>query len=186
MPEGRENGDDMNKKDDKQEKAEQADAAAKSTEETKEKKETAEVDELKDRLLRLAAEFDNYKKRTAKETDAAKSLGKAELVRKLLPVLDEFGLAMDAIEAKGDVDKGVALVFSNLVDALKKEGLREIDAKGAADPYRHEAILTKGSDKKEGEILEVVRKGYELNGIMLRPASVIVSKGTAQDEDKKV
>lgn len=141
---------------------------------------------LKDRLLRLAAEFDNYKKRSAKEVDAAKTIGKAELMRTLLPVLDEFGLAMDAIEAKGDVDKGVALVFSNFADALKREGLHEIDTKGLADPYKHEVILTKGSGRKEGEILEVVRKGYDINGIMLRPASVIVSKGAVRDEDKKV
>ncbi len=181
MPGEKEEGSDM--KDNGAEKKEDAEAKVEGNKGTEQEDESAE---LKDRLLRLAAEFDNYKKRTMKEVDAAKALGKAELARKLLPVLDEFGLAMEAIEARGDIDKGMALVFSNFADALKKEGLREIDAKGAADPYRHEVILTKGSDKKEGEILEVIRKGYEMNGIMLRPASVIVSKGTVQDEDKKV
>ncbi len=154
--------------------------------EEKKKEVSNEVAEIKDRLLRLAAEFDNYKKRSVKEADAAKTIGKAELMRRLLPVLDEFGLAMEAIEAKSEMNKGIALVFSNFSETLKKEGLREIDASGPSDPYKHEVILTRTSDKKDGEILEVVRKGYEMNGIMLRPASVIVSKEALQGADKKV
>lgn len=182
MPEEKENG--SKKVHSEENRADGQKAEAKEQEECAGEK--GDSADLKVRLLRLAAEFDNYKKRSAKEMESARSLGKAELARKLLPVLDEFGLAMDAIEAKGDVDKGVALVFSNLIDTLKKEGLSEIETYGTADPYKHEVILTKESSSKEGSILEVVRKGYLLNGIMLRPASVIVSKGRVQDEDKKV
>ena len=147
--------------------------------------------ELKDRLLRLAAEFDNYKKRTAKENENAKLLGKAELMRKLLPTLDEFELALSVSSKENKEIKGFEMIFSNLLDALKSEGLEVIETNGKYDPYKHEIILTKESDKEEGSILEVVRKGYMLNGILLRPATVIVAKaksgtsGEAGDKNKK-
>ncbi|MDE1827749.1 MAG: nucleotide exchange factor GrpE [Candidatus Micrarchaeota archaeon] len=137
-----------------------------------------ESEELKDRLLRLAAEFDNYKKRTGKEIDASKNLGKAELLKKLLPTLDEFELAISSMDSsKNDALKGMKLVYSNFSDALKAEGLQEMDAKGKADPYRHEVVMAKESEEEEGTILEVVRKGYMFKDLMIRPASVIVSKG---------
>ncbi len=135
------------------------------------------VVELKDRLLRLAAEFDNYKKRTAKDIDNAKAVGKAELARKLLQTLDEFELALRAMGKEGEHSKGIEMVYSNFLEALRSGGLEEIKAVGKADPYQHEVILTMESKEKEGTIIEVVRKGYSLNGIMLRPASVIVSNG---------
>ncbi len=166
------------------EEKEKEEAKIEAVEEGHEEAEGAK--ELKDRLLRLAAEFDNYKKRSARETDSAKLIGKAELARRLLPIVDEFELAINAIELKDSVDKGIALVFSNFIDVLKKEGLREIGSDGAFDPYRHEIMLTRNASEKEGEIVEVVRKGYMFNGIMLRPASVIVSNGMAQEDNKKV
>ncbi|MDE1850349.1 MAG: nucleotide exchange factor GrpE [Candidatus Micrarchaeota archaeon] len=137
-----------------------------------------ESEGLKDRLLRLAAEFDNYKKRTGKEIEASKNLGKAEFAKKLLPTLDEFELAISSMDSsKNDALKGMKLVYSNLVDALKAEGLQEMEAKGKADPYRHEVVMAKESEKEDGTILEVVRKGYMFKDLMIRPASVIVSKG---------
>jgi molecular chaperone GrpE len=149
-----------------------------------EQKPTAE-EELKDRLLRLAAEYDNYKKRTMKEVEGAKLMGRAELMLKMLPILDEFEIALDALDIKVEKEKGLALVFSNFVDTLKKEGLTELVAKGVVDPYKHEIMLAKEGNEKEGTIIDVVRKGYMLNGIMLRPASVIVSKGVAETEKKE-
>jgi molecular chaperone GrpE len=141
-------------------------------------------EELRERLLRLAAEFDNYKKRTAKDIENAKNIGKAEMALKLLPALDESELALNALGEKG-AKEGIGMVLANLTDALKGLGLVEVDAHGTFDPYRHEIVLARESEKKEGTILEVVRKGYELNGIMLRPASVIVSKGTAEAAGRK-
>jgi molecular chaperone GrpE len=135
--------------------------------------------ELKDRMLRLAAEFDNYKKRTRADIEKAKDIGKAELIRNVLPVLDEFELALMAhgnSEGK-DLSKGIEMVYSNLIDSLKRAGLSEIEAKGAFDPYKHEIILSRPDGKrKPGTIIEVVKKGYSLNGIMIRPASVIIAK----------
>ncbi|MFP3215006.1 MAG: nucleotide exchange factor GrpE [Candidatus Micrarchaeota archaeon] len=187
------------KKDDTESKQDQAAKEAKqsSAEEGKESKEEEklvsekEYLELKDRLLRLAAEFDNYKKRTAKENENAKLLGKAELMRKLLPTLDEFELALSVSSKENKEIKGFEMIFSNLLDALKSEGLEVIETNGKYDPYKHEIILTKESDKEEGSILEVVRKGYMLNGILLRPATVIVAKaksepsGEAEGKNKK-
>ncbi len=136
-----------------------------------------ECAEVRDRLLRLAAEFDNYKKRVAKEIDGAKDMGRADVIVRLLPTLDEFELALDAFGKEDEHMKGVALIFSNFISALKSQGLKEIDAAGKFDPYKHEIVMGRKSDRPEGEILEVVRNGYMLNSIMLRPASVIISKG---------
>ncbi|MGA3020409.1 MAG: nucleotide exchange factor GrpE [Candidatus Micrarchaeales archaeon] len=136
--------------------------------------------EIKDRLLRLAAEFDNYKKKTAKDIDSAKNIGKAELIKNLLPAIDEFELALYALtnSAKESCNvKGVELVFSNVIGTLKNSGLKEIEAKGKYDPYKHEIILTRDSKEEEGTIVEIVRKGYTFNDLLLRPTAVIVSKG---------
>lgn len=146
------------------------------------KKDDIEVEEIRERLLRLAAEFDNYKKRVAKEIDNAKAFGKAEFAAKLLPILDEFELAMGSLDMKTENGKGIAIVLSNFIDVMKKEGLEEIEAKGLYDPYKHEIMMVKESEHKDGTILDVVRKGYIMNGIMLRPASIIVSKGDAEKE----
>ncbi len=143
-----------------------------------------ESNELKERIARFAAEFDNYKKRTAKEIENAKNMGKAEFASRMIPILDEIELAIESLEMKSEKEKGIALVFSNMLDVMKKEGLKEIESSGRSDPYRHEVILARESEKEPGTILEVVRKGYTFNGIMLRPASVIVST-KAKEEIKK-
>jgi molecular chaperone GrpE len=153
-------------------------ADAEKEEETKEPHHNQDSD-MKERMLRLAAEFDNYKKRTRADIEKAKDIGKAELLRGILPVLDEFELALMAYgnsEAK-QVSKGIEMVYSNLMDSLKRAGLSEIEASGAFDPYKHEIILSRFDNKKSpGTIIEVVKKGYSLNGIMIRPASVIIAK----------
>ena len=80
-------------------------------------------------------------------------------------------------EGKDDeLAKGIAMIYTNFIEALKKEGIEEIDAKGRFDPYKHEIVMTKESEKEDGTILEVVKKGYALGGLLIRPASVIVSK----------
>ena len=145
----------------------------------------SESEELKDRLLRLAAEFDNYKKRSSKDLDNAKKVGKAELAAKLLPILDEFEIAIESTDTKTEHGKGMAIVFSNFVEVMKKEGLKEIECSGVYDPYKHEIMMTKESNEKEGTILDVIRKGYLWNEIMLRPASVIVSSGEKKEEEIK-
>jgi molecular chaperone GrpE len=143
--------------------------------------------EMKETMLRLAAEFDNYKKRTNKEIIEAGMIGKANLAKDLLPVLDEFQLAMTAMEKTEDKDmlKGIKMLYSNFMDTLKRNGLSEIGCEGRADPFRHEVVMVKESKEKEGTILEVVQKGYEFNGRMIRHASVIVAKPQEKNEGKK-
>jgi molecular chaperone GrpE len=175
------------KKSEGEPKKEETRAEPAKKEEAKEKPETEEYSKLKDSMLRLAAEFDNYKKRVARDIDSAKDLGKAELVKALLPALDEFELALMAFNGSTNEKnhaKGVELVFSNILGTLKSAGLKEIDSKGKYDPYRHEIIMAKESSEPEGAIIEVVRKGYKFNDILLRPSAVIVSKGRAKKEEE--
>jgi molecular chaperone GrpE len=141
-------------------------------------------EEMKERLLRLAAEFDNYKKRARNDIDAAKGIGKAEIMKELLPVLDEFELALMSVRSDSDktLVKGVEMIYSNLLDVLKKDGLSELKAEGTFDPYKHEIIMVRvDQQKKPGTILEVTKKGYAANGVLLRPASVIISKPAAEE-----
>lgn len=137
----------------------------------------AERDELFDRLQRLAAEFDNYRKRTAREQATSAKLANERLVKDLLPVLDDLSRALDAAseheEAK--LEEGVRLVHRALADLLRKEGLAEIETNGKFDPHVHEALLSQPSDEDEGSVIEVVQKGYRLGDRVLRPARVVVA-----------
>ncbi|MGC8538092.1 MAG: nucleotide exchange factor GrpE [Candidatus Micrarchaeia archaeon] len=143
--------------------------------------------ELKERLLRLAAEFDNYKKRTANEVSTAKRMGIAELMKPLLNVLDEFELTIIALgKAKDDnISKGIEMLYSNFVEVLRSFGLKEVDADSVFDPYKHEIVLAREDSSRPGTILEVVKKGYMLDGKLLRPASVIVAKEKDGNVDRE-
>jgi len=137
----------------------------------------AERDELFDRLQRLAAEFDNYRKRSARDAAALSERANERLVKELLPVLDDLGRALEAAgdheEAK--LEDGVRLVHRALAELLAKEGLAEIETDGRFDPHVHEALLSQPSDADEGSVIEVVQKGYKLGDKVLRPARVVVA-----------
>lgn len=145
---------------------------------------STEYNELKERFLRLAAEFDNYKKRTAADISNAKELGIAEFIRSILYVIDEFDIALNSASKSSDKNliKGIELLYINFIDALKSNGLKEINTDGKFDPYKHEIIMTKKSKEKDGHIIEVIKKGYMFNDKLLRVASVIVSKNDTEDE----
>jgi molecular chaperone GrpE len=140
----------------------------------------AERDELFDRLQRLAAEFDNFRKRSAREAAATIERANERLVKELLPVLDDLGRALEAAEEHegAKLEEGVRLVHRSLADLLAKEGLAEIATEGAFDPHVHEALLSQPSEAAEGDVIEVVQKGYTLGDKVLRPARVVVSAGT--------
>jgi molecular chaperone GrpE len=150
------------------------------------KDEKRDVDQdMKEQLMRLAAEFDNYKKRTRKDVDNAKNVGMAEIMKDLLPVVDEFYMASVAAQKSQDkpLAKGIEMLYSNFISALKKRGLKEIHSKGTFDPYVHEIIMTREEEgKKAGTILEVTKPGYMMNEILLRPVSVIIA---AEKSDEK-
>jgi molecular chaperone GrpE len=143
---------------------------------------TAQEEELKikeDRLLRIAAEFENYKKRTRREWELLEQRAKAELITDILGALDDFDRALEALGERDDhVADGVVLIVTGLKDILMRSGLREIEVLGKKfDPQYHEAVGgMESEDVEEGLVVHVVQKGYELNDQLLRPAKVIVSK----------
>ena len=163
----------------------------------------AERDQLFDRLQRLAAEFDNFRKRNAREQAALSERANERLVKELIPILDDLGRALEAaaeheeVAAKrpvrdsgpgegvrgnrevpptsDEVLEGVRLVHRSLSELLTKEGLAEIETDGKFDPHVHEALLSQPSDEEEGSVIEVVQKGYKLGDKVLRPARVVVA-----------
>ena len=145
----------------------------------------AERDELFDRLQRLAAEFDNFRKRAAREQGDLLARANERLVKELLPILDDLGRALDAAEEhqEAQLEEGVRLVHRSLASLLEREGLAEIQTDGKFDPHVHEALLAQPSELEEGAILEVIQKGYRLGERVLRPARVVVSAGLPQEED---
>ncbi len=141
----------------------------------------AEAEGYLDDLRRLQAEFDNYRKRTMREQTARMASASQALVARLLPVLDNFELAVSHAEQSRDFDrmlKGVEMVFGELREMLSSEGLVSIEAEGKPfDPERHEAVVAVEQDGAEpGTVVDVIRKGYELNGRVLRPAMVKVAR----------
>jgi molecular chaperone GrpE len=141
----------------------------------------AEAESYLDDLRRLQAEFDNYRKRMMREQTARVASASQALVARLLPVLDNFELAVSAAEQSRDFDrmlKGVEMVFGELREVLQSEGLVRIEAEGKPfDPERHEAVVAVEQEGAEpGTVVGVVRTGYELRGKVLRPAMVKVAK----------
>jgi len=136
-----------------------------------------ERDEYLDHLKRLAAEFDNFRKRTAREHEAMSARANEALLGELLPILDDLERALQAAaeheEAK--LEEGVRLVHRELSSALAREGLVEIETAGAFDPHVHEALLSQPSEAEEGSVIDVVQKGYKLGERVVRPARVVVA-----------
>jgi molecular chaperone GrpE len=131
-------------------------------------------DEYLDALQRLKAEFDNYRKRVARDQQELAARAHERLVADLLPVLDDLERA---VNHEGDIEEGVRLVHRALADALAKEGLTEIATEGAFDPHTQEALLAQPSEAEEGTVIQVLQRGYKLGDRVLRPARVVVSKG---------
>jgi molecular chaperone GrpE len=132
-----------------------------------------------DRLLRLAAEFDNYKKRAARERQEYTALANERIVKDLLPILDDLERALVAAEQHegAELEEGVRLVHRSLASLLERNGLNEIDAAGKFDPHVHEALLAQpAEDREQGDVLDVIQKGYKLGDRVVRPARVIVAE----------
>src|SRR5919109_1986775 len=139
----------------------------------------ARAEEHLDDLRRLAAEFENYKKRTAREQAALSARATERLVKELLPIVDDLERALEAAEQheEAKLEDGVRLVHRELRGTLEKEGLQEIETDGEFDPHVHEALLSQPSEEDDGAILEVIQKGYRLGDRVLRPARVVISQG---------
>lgn len=133
-------------------------------------------EELFGRLKYLQADFENYRKRVSRETEAVVKLANEALLVRLIPVLDDFDAAIAHLD--GEASKGVRMVHANLLKALTAAGLEEIPAEGGVfDPYVHDCVQqVPDAGLKDGTVKEVVRKGYRLPDRILRPAQVIVVK----------
>lgn len=135
--------------------------------------------ELNDKHLRLQAEFDNFRKRTAKEKLDLTVTASENVIKDILPVLDDFERALQNMEKNGnEADmQGVTLIFNKLKDTLKKKGLEEIEAMGTEfNTDEHEALtmIPAPEEDKKGKVLDVIQKGYKLNGKVIRFARVVV------------
>jgi molecular chaperone GrpE len=132
-----------------------------------------------DRLLRLAADFENYKKRAARERQEYVQLANERLIGELLPVLDDLERALAAAEQheEAQLEDGVRLVHRSLAALLERHGITAIETDGKFDPHVHEALLSQPSEEAEsGAVLDVVQKGYKLGDRVVRPARVIVAE----------
>jgi molecular chaperone GrpE len=157
-------------------------AALKQAEESK-----AREEELADKVLRLRADFDNFRKRILKEKSELYNTANAELILELLPVLDHFELALNAAidqKAHKSFCEGIKLIYGNLVSVLKKFGLTSIETeKKPFDPDTSEAVSYMPSDDvPEGFVISQTRSGYYLKTNLLRPAQVVVSSGKKEEE----
>ena len=141
-----------------------------------------ERDEYLDALQRLKAEFDNYRKRVARDQHELVARAAERLVRELVPILDDLERALEAAaeheEAK--LEDGVRLVHRSLSELLRKEGLVEVSTEGPFDPHTQEALLSQPSPEREGTVIQVIQKGYRLGDRVLRPARVVISSGAGE------
>jgi molecular chaperone GrpE len=159
----------------------------------------SERDEAIDRWKRTAADFENYKRRAAREREEYVVLANERLIAELLPVLDDLERALDAAtehrnrsdvgkaDASADgrlrqayadeaqLEEGVRLVHRSLAALLERHGVRPIDTNGQFDPHVHEALLSQPSEADEGAVIDVIQKGYRLGDRVVRPARVVVA-----------
>jgi molecular chaperone GrpE len=141
-----------------------------------------ERDDYLDALQRLKAEFDNYRKRVARDQRELAARAHERLMKELVPVLDDLERALEFASEHDDakLEEGVRLVHRSLADALAREGLVQIETDGKFDPHTQEALLSQPSEAEEGNVIQVLQKGYTLGDRVLRPARVVVSGGPPQ------
>lgn len=148
--------------------------------------ESSEYRELKDKYLRLAAEFDNYKKRNAREFSRVIETAASDLVLQILDIADDFRRAMQQeSEDAAKLREGTQLIYNKLMDILQKRGVREIEAVGKQfDPVFHEAVMQQPAENvEEGQIIGEVQRGYFYNDKVLRPARVVVAAGSDDSDN---
>lgn len=138
-------------------------------------------DEYFDRLLRLQADFDNYKKRLEKDKIEFIKFANEEIIAEILKIIDDFERAVEAGKTKRDFDvlyKGIEMIHKDFKEFLKQKGLKEIEAQGKPfNPNEHEAMMQEETDAHpEDHVIEELQKGYTLNGRVIRPSKVKVAK----------
>jgi len=144
----------------------------------------ADLDRFRDLALRSQADFENYKKRAAREKEEAIKYANSALLERLIAIVDNFELGLEAARSTGEdspVFSGMSMVLKQLMDFLTEQGLQPIDAAGQKfDPNLHEAIAHEPGDQfPEGVVIRQTRRGYRMKDRLLRPSSVVVSSGAA-------
>ncbi len=137
---------------------------------------TDELAELKDKYLRLYSDFENFRKRTAKEKIELIQTASADLITDLLPVMDDYERAL-ANSQEGEISEGIQLIFNKIKTTLQSKGLKEMEAKGAIfDADLHDCItqFPAPTEEDKGKVIDVVEKGYTLNDKVIRFAKVVV------------
>jgi molecular chaperone GrpE len=142
----------------------------------------ADLDRFRDLALRTQADFENYKKRSSREKEDAIKYANSSLLERLIAIVDNFELGLEAARAEGEkspIFSGMSMVLKQLMDFLSDSGLQPIDAMGKKfDPNLHEAIAHEPSNEfPEGTVIRQTRRGYKLKDRLLRPSSVVVSRG---------
>jgi molecular chaperone GrpE len=145
----------------------------------------ADLDRFRDLAMRSQADFENYKKRAAREKEEAVRFANSSLLERLIAIIDNFELGLSAARAEGEqspIYSGMMLVLKQLNDFLADNGLQPIEAEGRPfDPNWHEAIAHEPSNKvPEGKVIRQTRRGYRFKDRLLRPSSVVVSSGPKQ------
>ncbi len=136
----------------------------------------AEKEQLWDRFLRKQADFENFRKRTAREKEEILQFAAMETVRALLPVLDDFERALKTPAESDEYRRGIELIYKRLADSLAQAGLKPIESLGKKfDPHLHQAVDKVQGDHEDQTIVEEYQRGYEFKGRLLRPAMVKVS-----------
>ena len=144
------------------------------------------IAELNERIVRLTADFDNFRKRAQREKDEARQFANQGLLEKLLPVLDNFEMALTAVkDADPSVRDGVQMILDQLLGVLKESGVEPVDATGQPfDPNLHDALSQEETTEvEEGTVVQQVQRGYKLNDRLVRPARVVVAKAPGVAEE---
>lgn len=139
---------------------------------------SSEINDLQTKLVRLQADFQNYKKRVEKEKDDLVSIGVVSIANEILPVIDNFERALEHEGDSASFKEGMELIYEGLKNALKAKGIVELKALGEDfNPDFHQAVSMGHNDEyRENQVIEVLLKGYEYNGKVIRHAMVIVNK----------
>ncbi len=176
--------DNENQEEIKEEKINQEDIAEKIVSEDKEESNKVEleieekkIEEINNKLLRLQADFLNYKSRTEKEKIKYYNDAIEDLVCEMLPILDNFERALENLDSDENLSQGVEMILNQFKTLLSKYGVEEIDALGKKfDPNLHHGVTTEESEEDEDTVIEVFQKGYKLKNKIIRPSMVKISK----------
>ncbi|HBQ51133.1 nucleotide exchange factor GrpE [Candidatus Daviesbacteria bacterium RIFCSPLOWO2_01_FULL_38_10] len=151
------------------------------------KKQDSKIQELENQLKRAVADYQNLEKRISEGRSELTNFMGAELIKRLLPVLDHLDKALQGVkesESQSGWSQGVEMAIKEFKQVLQSEGLEEISCEGEFNPALHEAVDTR--DGNDNMILEIVKKGYNLNGKVIRPAQVVVGQSTNNNPERSL